>query len=51
MGSDDLRPEHLADLLQEAEKAHASYERELGDRDENRPIWDTQHIVEQLALD
>ncbi len=43
-----LTKEELARLLREAEKAHAEYERELGQRDEDWPSWYAGWIVEQL---
>jgi hypothetical protein len=43
-----LTREELADLLREAEQAHAEYERELGERDEDWPSWYAGYIVEKL---
>jgi hypothetical protein len=43
-----LTREELADLLREAERAHAEYERELGQRDEDWPSWYARYIVEKL---
>jgi hypothetical protein len=43
-----LTREELADLLREAERAHAEYERELGQRDEDWPSWYAGYIVEKL---
>jgi hypothetical protein len=45
---DRLTREELADLLREAERAHAEYERELGQRDEDWPSWYAGYIVEKL---
>lgn len=41
--------EELADLLREAERAHAAYERELGQRDEDWPSWYARYILERLG--
>jgi hypothetical protein len=43
-----LTQETLADLLREAERAHAEYERELGQRDEDWPSWYAGYIVAKL---
>jgi hypothetical protein len=47
-GATPLTREELADLLREAERAHAEYERELGQRDEDWPSWYAGYIVERL---
>jgi hypothetical protein len=44
----DLRQEDLAALLREAERAHADYERELGQRDEDWPAWYAGYILDRL---
>ncbi|HEY7003635.1 MAG TPA: hypothetical protein VH281_05085 [Gaiellaceae bacterium] len=44
----DLTQEELAGLLKEAEGAHAEYERDLGQRDEDWPSWYAGYILEQL---
>ena len=44
----DLTQEELAGLLEEAEGAHAAYERELGQRDEDWPTWYAGYILDQL---
>ena len=44
----DLTAERLAELLHEAERAHAVYERELGARDDDWPSWYAQYIVGRL---
>ena len=49
MNTDDLTPGRLAELLQEAERAHGAYEKELGERDEDWPGWYARYILEQLA--
>jgi hypothetical protein len=43
-----LTREALGELLREAERAHAEYERELGERDEDWPSWYAGYIVEKL---
>jgi hypothetical protein len=44
-----LTRDRLADLLREAERAHADYERELGQRDEDWPSWYAGYILDQLG--
>jgi hypothetical protein len=44
----DLTVEELAQLLRDAERAHADYERQLGSRDEDWPTWYARWILEQL---
>jgi hypothetical protein len=44
----DLTREHLAELLREAERAHADYERGLGSRDEDWPGWYADYILRRL---
>jgi len=44
----ELTQERLAELLREAERAHADFERELGHRDEDWPAWYAGYILEQL---
>ncbi|USH00771.1 hypothetical protein K1720_04905 [Thermococcus argininiproducens] len=43
-----LTKEKLAQLLKEAERAHAEYEKKLGKRDENWPEWYAEYIIEKL---
>ena len=38
----------IAELLREAEVAHAEYEKELGKRDLNWPEWYAEFIVDKL---
>lgn len=40
--------EKLEQLLREAEKSHAEYEKGLGRRDEDWPAWYAKFIVEKL---
>jgi hypothetical protein len=48
MGVEELTRDELARLLQEAEQAHAAYEKELGGRDEDWPSWYAEFILERL---
>ena len=43
-----LTREELAKLLLEAEQAHAAYEKELGQRDEDWPGWYADYILRRL---
>jgi hypothetical protein len=43
-----LTREELARLLREAEQAHAAYEKELGQRDEDWPAWYADYILRRL---
>jgi hypothetical protein len=43
-----LTAEELARLLREAEQAHAAYEKELGERDEDWPSWYATWILDRL---
>jgi hypothetical protein len=45
----DLTQAELAELLQETERAHGEYERELGQRDEDWPTWYAGYILDRLA--
>ncbi len=44
----ELTVEQLAELLREAEAAHAEYERKLGRPDADWPAWYAQYIVDKL---
>jgi hypothetical protein len=44
----EVTEERLAELLRQAEGAHAEYERELGQRDEDWPAWYARFILERL---
>jgi hypothetical protein len=44
----DLTQEELAALLQETERAHGEFERELGRRDEDWPSWYAGYILDRL---
>ena len=48
MATGQLTTEELARLLREAERAHADYERQLGERDEGWPTWYAEYILDQL---
>jgi hypothetical protein len=43
-----MTQERLAELLREAEAAHAEHEQAVGERDEDWPSWYARYIVEQL---
>jgi len=43
-----IKKEVLAQLLQQAEKAHAEYEKHIGQRDPNWPQWYADYIISQL---
>jgi len=43
-----LSKDKLADLLKQAEKAHAEYEQQLGHRDDNWPEWYAEFIIKKL---
>ena len=42
--------ERLAQLLREAEAAHAEFERSLGHADADWPSWYAQYILKQIAV-
>jgi len=44
----DVTREELAVLLQETERAHGEYERELGHRDEDWPSWYAGYMLDRL---
>lgn len=46
--SEELTEERLEQLLRDAEKAHGEYERELGHRDDDWPVWYARFIARQL---
>jgi hypothetical protein len=48
MDTDQLSQEELAHLLREAERAHAQYEADLGERDEDWPLWYAGYILDRL---
>lgn len=45
----ELTTEELARLLQEAERAHGEYEKELGERDADWPSWYADYIIRKLG--
>ena len=47
----DVTVDELAELLREAERAHAEYERGLGERDDDWPTWYARYIVSRLQAD
>lgn len=44
----EVTVQELADLLREAEAAHADYEKTLGHRDDDWPTWYAQYVLEAL---
>jgi hypothetical protein len=48
MKPEEMSTGELADLLREAERAHAEYERQLGGRDDDWPSWYAQYILDRL---
>lgn len=44
----DLSVERLAELLREAEAAHAEYEQGLGRPDADWPAWYARYVVDKL---
>lgn len=45
----ELTRDELAELLRDAERAHAEHERRLGKRDEDWPTWYAGYILDRLA--
>lgn len=45
----ELSRDTLANLLKEAEKAHAEYEKGIGKRDEAWPEWYADYIIKKLS--
>jgi hypothetical protein len=48
MIEEELTVERLAQLLRDAEKAHAEYEKKLGHADDDWPSWYAVYIVDRL---
>lgn len=46
--NEPLSKERLAELLREAERVHAAYEKILGKRDEDWPEWYAAYIADKL---
>lgn len=44
----EVTVEELARLLQEAERAHGAFEKELGRRDDDWPTWYADYIIRKL---
>jgi hypothetical protein len=44
----ELTEQRLEQLLREAEAAHGEYEKKLGHRDDDWPVWYARFIVQQL---
>jgi hypothetical protein len=47
-GVTELTEERLEQLLRAAEEAHGEYEKELGHRDDDWPVWYARFIARQL---
>ncbi len=45
---EELTEEELAELLREAARAHAEFERETGERDEDWPGWYARYMLDAL---
>ncbi|HEY1975568.1 MAG TPA: hypothetical protein VGG89_03370 [Candidatus Baltobacteraceae bacterium] len=43
--------ERLADMLREAEQAHAVYQHRVGHAAPDRPAWFARHIIDRLTED
>jgi hypothetical protein len=48
MTVEGLTEDELAQLLRDAEQAHAEYERTTGERDEDWPRWYARWLLERL---
>ena len=48
MSRDQITKEQLAELLRQAERAHAEYEKGLGKRDDDWPAWYADFILRRL---
>lgn len=44
----EVTVEELAELLRDAEKAHAQYEKSLGHPDDDWPTWYATYVLENL---
>lgn len=44
----DLTQDELAELLRDAQRAHADYERETGQPDEDWPSWYAAYLLDRL---
>lgn len=47
-GEVEITKEVLANLLKDAEEAHARYEEELGEEDPDWHLWYAEYILEQF---
>jgi hypothetical protein len=50
MFEEDLTVDRLAQLLRDAEKAHAEYEKSLENPDDDWPTWYAAYIVDRLRV-
>jgi hypothetical protein len=48
MDTADLSQQELAALLKETERAHGQYETDIGQRDEDWPMWYAGYILDRL---
>jgi hypothetical protein len=48
MKPEEMSTDELAELLREAERAHAEYERHLGERDDDWPSWYARYMLDRL---
>ncbi|HEX8100773.1 MAG TPA: hypothetical protein VF660_11310 [Actinomycetota bacterium] len=48
MNANEINADQLAQLLREAEAAHADYEKKLGRPDDDWPAWYARFIVDKL---
>lgn len=44
----EVTVDELAELLRDAEKAHAEYEKSLGHRDDDWPSWYAKYVLDNL---
>jgi hypothetical protein len=47
----EVTVDELADLLRDAEKAHAEYEKSLGRSDADWPTWYAKYVLDNLEKD
>lgn len=47
----EVTVDELADLLRQAERAHADYERSIGRRDDEWPKWYATYVLDNLEKD
>ena len=47
----EVTVDELADLLRQAEKAHAEYEKSIGRADADWPAWYAKYVLDSLEKD